>query len=163
MLQVKDTLKPPYQIAAQNSWVKGTGAYTGEIAPELLVDLGIGWATWQDKPGTVLIWRQRHGHAVQDIHAPTDTALADSEQARQQAVGHACCSIVQVGYSRPLGAAGADQRVQRDGRRQDRLRAAPRAEGRAHTPHTKQHALAWPRAAITNWRCELAMHAFEGC
>jgi triosephosphate isomerase len=40
---VKDTLKPPYQIAAQNSWVKGTGAYTGEIAPELLVDLGIGW------------------------------------------------------------------------------------------------------------------------
>jgi triosephosphate isomerase len=40
--QVKDTLQPPYQIAAQNSWVKGTGAYTGEIAPELLVDLGIG-------------------------------------------------------------------------------------------------------------------------
>lgn len=36
ILQVKDTLKPPYQIAAQNSWVKGVGAYTGEIAPELL-------------------------------------------------------------------------------------------------------------------------------
>jgi len=40
--QVKDTLEPPYQIAAQNSWVKGVGAYTGEIAPELLVDLGVG-------------------------------------------------------------------------------------------------------------------------
>ena len=35
-MQVKDTLKSPYQIAAQNSWVKGVGAYTGEIAPELL-------------------------------------------------------------------------------------------------------------------------------
>lgn len=35
-VQVKDTLNPPYQIAAQNSWVKGVGAYTGEIAPELL-------------------------------------------------------------------------------------------------------------------------------
>ena len=41
--QVKETLKPPYQIAAQNSWARGVGAYTGEIAPELLVDLGIGW------------------------------------------------------------------------------------------------------------------------
>eukprot|EP00208_Stichococcus_sp_RCC1054_P006210 CAMPEP_0206138860 /NCGR_PEP_ID=MMETSP1473-20131121/3732_1 /ASSEMBLY_ACC=CAM_ASM_001109 /TAXON_ID=1461547 /ORGANISM="Stichococcus sp, Strain RCC1054" /LENGTH=256 /DNA_ID=CAMNT_0053532389 /DNA_START=203 /DNA_END=973 /DNA_ORIENTATION=- len=40
---VKDTLNPPYQIAAQNSWVKGVGAYTGEIAPELLKDLGVGW------------------------------------------------------------------------------------------------------------------------
>lgn len=40
--QVKNTLQPPYQIAAQNSWVKGVGAYTGEIAPELLVDLGVG-------------------------------------------------------------------------------------------------------------------------
>lgn len=29
-------MNPPYQIAAQNSWVKGVGAYTGEIAPELL-------------------------------------------------------------------------------------------------------------------------------
>jgi len=41
--QVKESLKPPYQIAAQNSWARGVGAYTGEIAPELLVDLGIGW------------------------------------------------------------------------------------------------------------------------
>ena len=41
--QVKETLQPPYQIAAQNSWARGVGAYTGEIAPELLTDLGIGW------------------------------------------------------------------------------------------------------------------------
>jgi triosephosphate isomerase (TIM) len=36
-------LKAPYQISAQNCWVKGQGAYTGEIAPELLADLGIPW------------------------------------------------------------------------------------------------------------------------
>ena len=41
--QVKDLLQPPYQIAAQNSWVRGVGAYTGEIAPELLADLGVTW------------------------------------------------------------------------------------------------------------------------
>lgn len=40
---VKDTLKAPYQVSAQNAWVKGTGAFTGEIAPELLKDLGVGW------------------------------------------------------------------------------------------------------------------------
>ena len=41
--QVKELLQPPYQIAAQNSWVHGVGAYTGEIAPELLTDLGVTW------------------------------------------------------------------------------------------------------------------------
>lgn len=40
---MKELLQPPYQIAAQNSWVRGVGAYTGEIAPELLADLGITW------------------------------------------------------------------------------------------------------------------------
>ena len=40
---MKDLLQPPYQIAAQNSWVRGVGAYTGEVAPELLADLGIPW------------------------------------------------------------------------------------------------------------------------
>lgn len=52
--QVKNTLEPPYQIAAQNSWVKGVGAYTGEIAPELLVDLGVGCGFRQkgiERPG----------------------------------------------------------------------------------------------------------------
>ena len=40
---MKELLQPPYQIAAQNSWVRGVGAYTGEVAPELLADLGITW------------------------------------------------------------------------------------------------------------------------
>lgn len=99
---MKDTLKPPYQIAAQNSWVKGTGAYTGEIAPELLVDLGIGWATWQwsslDK------WHQCHAHEANDIFTASGTASAGS----MRVIGHTRCSIVQMGHPRPFGAAGAD-------------------------------------------------------
>jgi Triosephosphate isomerase len=87
MLQVKDTLKPPYQIAAQNSWVKGTGAYTGEIAPELLVDLGIGWATWQlsslDK------WHRSHAPEANDTITASGTASAGS----MRVVGHTRCSL----------------------------------------------------------------------
>lgn len=32
-----------YQISAQNVWIKGPGAYTGEIPAEQLKDLGITW------------------------------------------------------------------------------------------------------------------------
>lgn len=37
-----DTSK--YHIAGQNIWLKGPGAYTGEIAGETLQDLGVQWA-----------------------------------------------------------------------------------------------------------------------
>ena len=32
-----------YSIAAQNVWIKGTGAFTGEVPAEILADLGIPW------------------------------------------------------------------------------------------------------------------------
>ena len=41
--QVLDSLKPPYQIAAQNCWTKGPGAYTGEVTADMLVDMGVPW------------------------------------------------------------------------------------------------------------------------
>jgi triosephosphate isomerase len=40
---VKSLLKPEFQIAAQNCWVKKGGAYTGEVSAEMLVNLGIPW------------------------------------------------------------------------------------------------------------------------
>lgn len=40
---VKAGLDSVYHIAAQNVWLKGTGAFTGEIPAEVLVDLGIDW------------------------------------------------------------------------------------------------------------------------
>jgi triosephosphate isomerase (TIM) len=36
-------LKPAVAVAAQNCNFKGTGAYTGELAPEQLVDAGVRW------------------------------------------------------------------------------------------------------------------------
>lgn len=41
--QVKATLKKQFQVSAQNCWVGAPGAYTGEIAAEMLADLGISW------------------------------------------------------------------------------------------------------------------------
>jgi len=41
--QVADSLKPPYQLAAQNCWIGKSGAFTGEISAEMLTDTGIPW------------------------------------------------------------------------------------------------------------------------
>lgn len=40
---VKSILRPDFQVAAQNCWVKNGGAFTGEVSAEMLVDLGIPW------------------------------------------------------------------------------------------------------------------------
>ncbi|KAK6929343.1 Triosephosphate isomerase [Dillenia turbinata] len=40
---VKESLRPDFQVAAQNCWVKKGGAYTGEISAEMLVNLNIPW------------------------------------------------------------------------------------------------------------------------
>ncbi|KAL9257773.1 Triosephosphate isomerase, cytosolic-like protein [Drosera capensis] len=40
---VKTLLRPDFHVAAQNSWVKKGGAYTGEISVEMLVDLEVPW------------------------------------------------------------------------------------------------------------------------
>ncbi|KAJ6895465.1 hypothetical protein NC651_021845 [Populus alba x Populus x berolinensis] len=38
---VKGLLRPDFQVAAQNCWVRRGGAFTGEISAEMLVNLGI--------------------------------------------------------------------------------------------------------------------------
>ncbi|KAG8053452.1 hypothetical protein GUJ93_ZPchr0001g31493 [Zizania palustris] len=38
---VKSQLRPEFQVAAQNCWVKKGGAFTGEISAEMLVNLGV--------------------------------------------------------------------------------------------------------------------------
>jgi len=40
---VQSLLKPGFQVSAQNASLTGPGAYTGEISPESLKDLGINW------------------------------------------------------------------------------------------------------------------------
>lgn len=40
---VKSILRPDFQVAAQNCWVKNGGAFTGEVSAEMLVDLCVPW------------------------------------------------------------------------------------------------------------------------
>lgn len=40
---VQQQLDHAFDIAAQNVWLKGTGAFTGEVPAELLRDMGIKW------------------------------------------------------------------------------------------------------------------------
>lgn len=41
--QVRTSLRPPYQIAAQNCWVSKGGAFTGEVSAEMLADCQVPW------------------------------------------------------------------------------------------------------------------------
>mmetsp|Transcript_13097 Transcript_13097/g.35667 ORF Transcript_13097/g.35667 Transcript_13097/m.35667 type:complete len:296 (-) Transcript_13097:587-1474(-) len=41
--QVKGALGAPYEVSAQDVWIKGPGAYTGEVPAEILKDMGINW------------------------------------------------------------------------------------------------------------------------
>ena len=41
--QVKKSIKADYKISAQNCWIGKGGAFTGEIAAEMLADMGIPW------------------------------------------------------------------------------------------------------------------------
>jgi len=40
---VKDTIAPHFDVSAQNCWKMSKGAYTGEVSPEMLVDMGVNW------------------------------------------------------------------------------------------------------------------------
>ncbi len=41
--QVKSLLNPPFEVSSQDVWIKGPGAYTGEVPAEILKDMGINW------------------------------------------------------------------------------------------------------------------------
>lgn len=43
LTHVGAALKKPYQLAAQNCWVGASGAFTGEVSAEMLVDCGVPW------------------------------------------------------------------------------------------------------------------------
>ena len=41
--QVKQSLKAPFKVAAQNCWTGKGGAFTGEVPADMLVDLDVPW------------------------------------------------------------------------------------------------------------------------
>lgn len=40
---VQSKVRKEFSVAAQNSWVRGSGAYTGELSAEILIDLDVPW------------------------------------------------------------------------------------------------------------------------
>lgn len=40
---MNQAVKKEIQVAAQNTYIKASGAYTGEISPQMLKDLGVNW------------------------------------------------------------------------------------------------------------------------
>lgn len=43
LTHVQGSLKPPYQLAAQNCWMGASGAFTGEVSAEMLLDIRVSW------------------------------------------------------------------------------------------------------------------------
>jgi glyceraldehyde 3-phosphate dehydrogenase len=41
--KVKDTIRGDIAVGAQDCWVKGNGAFTGETSADMLTDLGASW------------------------------------------------------------------------------------------------------------------------
>jgi glyceraldehyde 3-phosphate dehydrogenase len=41
---VKDKLRPDVAVGAQDVWMKGNGAFTGETSADMLTDMGVQWA-----------------------------------------------------------------------------------------------------------------------
>ena len=77
---VQASAAPHFNVAAQNCWKETKGAYTGEVSPEMLVDLGIHWT---------LV-----GHSERrDIFGETDKLLGEKIAHAQEAgmTVVACC------------------------------------------------------------------------
>ncbi len=43
LAQVAKAAKPGLQVAAQNCYLQNSGAFTGEVSPAMLKDLGVHW------------------------------------------------------------------------------------------------------------------------
>lgn len=43
LLKVKDGLRADVAVGAQDCWVKGNGAFTGETSADMLIDAGVKW------------------------------------------------------------------------------------------------------------------------
>eukprot|EP00002_Diphylleia_rotans_P030166 TRINITY_DN6187_c0_g1_i2.p1 TRINITY_DN6187_c0_g1~~TRINITY_DN6187_c0_g1_i2.p1 ORF type:complete len:253 (-),score=69.53 TRINITY_DN6187_c0_g1_i2:162-920(-) len=80
LTSVKAAVRPEIQVGAQNVWKDSKGAFTGEISPEMLLDLGINW--------TIL------GHSERrDIIGETDELIAKKIALAQKVGLHTIVAI----------------------------------------------------------------------
>nr|CAB3472207.1 unnamed protein product [Digitaria exilis] len=61
---VKSQLRPEFQVAAQNCWVKKGGAFTGEVSAEMLVNLGVPWVILGHSERRALLGESNEGLKV---------------------------------------------------------------------------------------------------
>lgn len=62
------TVRPDVQVAAQDVWSQGNGAFTGETSAEMLKDLKVGWA--------IVGHSERRGKGESDAEVATKAAYA---------------------------------------------------------------------------------------
>ena len=72
LAQVQGSLAAPLQAAAQNIWVGKGGAFTGEVAAEMLADLGVGWVILGHSERRALL-----GESSEFVGRKVDYALAN--------------------------------------------------------------------------------------
>ena len=70
-LYLRDTvnmIRPDVQVAAQDVWTQGNGAFTGETSAEMLKDIKVGWA--------IVGHSERRGKGETDAEVATKAAYA---------------------------------------------------------------------------------------
>lgn len=61
------SLRKDFFVAAQNCWIKGNGAFTGEVSADMLADLGLSW---------VILGHSERRHIIQESDEMTATKVA---------------------------------------------------------------------------------------
>ncbi|GJQ11301.1 hypothetical protein GpartN1_g3092.t1 [Galdieria partita] len=78
---VRSTLKKEFGVAAQNCWIAGSGAYTGEVSADMLLDVGVEW---------VILGHSERRH-LPELHESDETIAQKTEKALESGLGVILC------------------------------------------------------------------------
>lgn len=77
----RSLLKKEIGVAAQNCWIAGNGAYTGEVSTEMLLDVGVEW---------VILGHSERRH-IPEIHESDETIAKKTKKALDSDLGVILC------------------------------------------------------------------------
>jgi triosephosphate isomerase len=78
---VRSLLKKEVGVAAQNCWIHGNGAYTGEVSVDMLLDLGVEW---------VILGHSERRH-IPELHESDETIAQKTKRALDSGLGVILC------------------------------------------------------------------------
>jgi len=81
LASTRDKLRPDWTVAAQNCWVKGGGAFTGEVSAEMIKDVGCDW---------VILGHSERRH-IPELHESDEFIADKTAYALQQGLGVIFC------------------------------------------------------------------------